>query len=36
MAQKEDFQPRTCVVTSELVIRQSSLKGKGEPARVAV
>ena len=34
MTQKEDFQPRTCVVTSELIIRQSSLKGQGKPLTV--
>ncbi|MBO0359851.1 LacI family DNA-binding transcriptional regulator [Hymenobacter sp. BT186] len=28
--QKEQFQPRTFVITGDLVIRQSSLKGKGQ------
>jgi DNA-binding LacI/PurR family transcriptional regulator len=32
MAQKELFQPRTCVVAGDLIIRQSSLKGQGQPA----
>jgi DNA-binding LacI/PurR family transcriptional regulator len=32
MAQKEQFQPRTCVVAGDLIIRQSSLKGQGQPA----
>jgi DNA-binding LacI/PurR family transcriptional regulator len=36
MAQKEDFQPRTCVVTSELVVRQSSLKSRSVVAKVPV
>ncbi len=32
MAQKEQFQPRTCVVAGDLIIRQSSLKREGQPA----
>ena len=36
MAQKRDFQPGTYMVTSELVWRQSSLKGKEEKLKVAV
>ncbi len=33
---QERFQPRTCVVASELIIRQSSLKGKGEGFQLAI
>jgi DNA-binding LacI/PurR family transcriptional regulator len=34
--QKELFQPRTFVIAGELVIRQSSLKGKGELFRLPI
>lgn len=29
MAQKEHFEPRTCIIPGELIIRQSSLKSRG-------
>jgi len=28
MAQKEQFEPRTCIIPGELIIRQSSLKSR--------
>jgi DNA-binding LacI/PurR family transcriptional regulator len=31
MAQKENFVPRTCIISGDLIIRQSSLKGQGAP-----
>ena len=34
--QQERFQPRTCVVAGDLIIRQSSLKGKGEGFRLPI
>lgn len=34
--QQERFEPRTCVVASELIIRQSSLKGQGELFRLLI
>ena len=34
--QKEDFQPRTFVISGDLIIRQSSLKGQGELFRLGI
>jgi LacI family transcriptional regulator len=36
VAQQEHFQPRTCIVPGEVIIRQSSLKGQGDLFRLSI
>ena len=36
IAQRENFQPRTCVMAGDLIIRQSSLKNQGELFRLPI
>ncbi|MVN76718.1 substrate-binding domain-containing protein [Hymenobacter sp. HMF4947] len=36
MAQKEQFRPRTTVISGDLIIRQSSLRGEGESFRLGI
>ncbi|MGI4875455.1 MAG: LacI family DNA-binding transcriptional regulator [Janthinobacterium lividum] len=36
IAQQDQFQPRTCVISGDLIIRQSSLKNQGELFRLQI